>query len=236
MARISTYPKDLDVNDYDAWIGSDYPTGNTKQFTAKVVADYLNIKGKISISAQMVFHYWTSNIVNTQVPGAGDFYGPAVGSPMTSITTMQVYKADMSGQNVVAFMDYLVGNNILISEQNNISTFGHFNIDSYTINDPDDDFYTLNLTNVAGNGNLTELLHYDFAVFTLSSLVTDKNFVFTQAAAATTWAINHKLNKFPSCTMVLSTGQQGYGDVTFIDQNNLTITFASAESGKAYIN
>jgi hypothetical protein len=35
--------------------------------------------------------------------------------------------------------------------------------------------------------------------------------------------------------MVLSTGQQGFGDVTFIDENNLT-TFAGAESGKAYIN
>ena len=36
--------------------------------------------------------------------------------------------------------------------------------------------------------------------------------------------------------MVLSTGQKGYGDVIYIDENNLTITFASAESGKAYIN
>ena len=36
--------------------------------------------------------------------------------------------------------------------------------------------------------------------------------------------------------MVLSTGQQGFGDVTFIDKNNLTIAFAGAISGKAYIN
>ena len=49
-------------------------------------------------------------------------------------------------------------------------------------------------------------------------------------------SVQHNLDKFPSCTMVLSTGQQGYGDVTFIDENNLTITFAGAESGKAYIN
>jgi hypothetical protein len=60
--------------------------------------------------------------------------------------------------------------------------------------------------------------------------------VFNQAVASATWTVQHNLNKFPSCTMVLGTGQQGYGDVTFIDENNLTITFASAESGKAYIN
>ena len=63
----------------------------------------------------------------------------------------------------------------------------------------------------------------------------DKNFVFSQGTPAATWTVQHDLNKFPSCTMVLSTGQ-GYGDVTFIDENNLTITFAGATSGKAYIN
>tara|TARA_B110000977_G_scaffold153542_1_gene195080 strand:+ start:497 stop:1696 length:1200 start_codon:yes stop_codon:yes gene_type:complete len=164
MARISTYPKDLDVSDYDAWIGTNYPDGATKQFTAKAVADYLNTKSKVSISAQMVFKYWTNNPLNTQVPGPGDFYGPAAGSAITSITTIQVSKQDVSGQDVVAFMDYIVGSNILISEQNNISTFGDFLIDSYAINDPDDDFYTLNLTSVGGSGNLTELLHFDFAL------------------------------------------------------------------------
>ena len=236
MARISTYPKDIDVNDYDAWIGTNYPDGATKQFTAKAVADYLNTKGKVSISAQMVFRYWTNNPLNTQVPGTGDFYGPAASSPIAGITTMQLSKNDVSGQNVVAFMDYIVGSQILVSQQNEISIFGHFLIDSYTINDPDDDFYTLNLTSVAGNGNLTELLYYNFAIFTPSALINDKNFVFSQNVASATWTVQHNLDKFPSCTMVLSTGQQGFGDVTFIDENNLTITFASAETGKAYIN
>jgi hypothetical protein len=236
MARISTYPKDLLVTDYDAWIGSDHPTGVTKQFTALAVSDYLSRTGRISISAQMTFKYWVDDLEGTQVPGSGDFYGPANSSPIASISTMQLSKTDVSGKNVVTFMDYIVGSQILISKQNEVSIFGHFIIDSYTINDPDDDFYTLNLTNIAGSGNLVQLQYYDIAVFTLSDLVKDKNFVFSQAAATSTWTVQHNLNKFPSCTMVLSTGQQGYGDVTFIDENNLTITFASAESGKAYIN
>jgi hypothetical protein len=236
MARINTYPFDLKVNDYDAWVGSDSLNGATKQFTALAVAEYLNTSGKVSISAQMTFKYWTNNPKNTQVPGPGDFYGPAEGSAITGITTMQLSKKDVSGQNVVAFMDYIVGSHILISEQNEISAFGHFLIDSYTINDPDDDFYTLNITSIGGNGNLTELLYYDFAIFTPSALAVDKNFVFPQDVASATWTVQHNLDKFPSCTMVLSTGQQGFGDVTFIDENNLTITFASAETGKAYIN
>tara|TARA_R110000772_G_scaffold159796_2_gene270961 strand:+ start:1848 stop:2570 length:723 start_codon:yes stop_codon:yes gene_type:complete len=240
MARISTYPLDREVQDNDAWIGSDSARNKaTKQYTAKAIADYLNTNGRISISAQMVFKYWVLSPGNNNVsvnPGPGEFYGPSDGSPITSINTIQISKTDVSGQDVVVFMNYLVGSHILISEQNEINIFGHFLIDSYTINDPDDDFYTLNLTNIAGNGNLTEFLHYNFAVFTPSSLVNDKNFVFSQNVASATWNVQHNLNKFPSCTMVLSTGQQGFGDVTFIDENNLTITFASAETGKAYIN
>ena len=235
MARISTYNRDLEVSDYDAWIGTDSPTRATKQFTAKAVAEYLNIKGKISISAQMVFYYWTANSANTLTPGAGDFYGPSIGTPMASITTMQVYKSDKSGQDVVAFMEYIVGNNILISKQNDISVFGHFRIDGYTINDPDDDFYTLNLTNIAGNGNLTELLHYDFAVFTLPSQGTP-TFIFTQAVADTVWNVNHNLGKFPSISVVDTANTVVTGQYEYTDNNNVIITFSAGFAGKAYLN
>jgi hypothetical protein len=228
MARISSYPRDLEVNDNDAWIGTEGSNRLTRNFTAKAVADYLNIKGKISISGQMVFKF-----TEDAPPLAGAFSGPADGSALTAITTMQISGIDSSGQNTVAFMQYLVDNDILISEQNNIDKFGHFKITGYTLNGT---VYTLNLTNIGGNGNLDLNKYYDFATFTISSGVGDKNFVFNQAVASATWTIQHNLNKFPSCTMVLPTGQQGYGDVTFIDENNLTITFAGAESGKAYIN
>ena len=228
MARISSYPRDLEVNDNDAWIGTESSNRLTRNFTAKAVADYLNIKGKISISGQMVFKF-----TEDAPPLVGAFSGPADGSALTAITTMQISGIDSSGQNTVAFMQYLVDNDILISEQNNIDEFGHFKITGYTLNGT---VYTLNLTNIGGNGNLDLNKYYDFATFTISSGVGDKNFVFNQAVASATWTVQHNLNKFPSCTMVLSTGQQGYGDVTFIDENNLTITFAGAESGKAYIN
>ncbi len=228
MARISSYPRDREVQDQDAWIGTESSNRVTRNFTAQAVADYLNIKGKISISGQMVFKF--SNVPTLQ----GEFTGPVDGSALTAITTVEISGTDSSGQNVVEFIQYLVNNDILISEQNELSNFGHFKITSYTA--LGNNLYTLNLTNIGGNGNLDLNKYYDFATFTISSGVGDKNFVFTQAVAANPWTIQHNLNKFPSCTMVLSTGQQGYGDVTFIDENNLTITFAGAESGKAYIN
>ena len=231
MARISSYPYDVTVQDTDAWVGSDSVNRSTKQYTAEAVAKYLNIKGKISISAQMVFKYVAVN------PGAGNFSGPADGSAMTSITTMQLSTSDVSGQDVVAFMNYLVGNNILISEQNNISTFGHFLIDSYTVSAAG--FYTLNLTSLGGNGNLTDLLYYDFAVFTLPAQGVP-TFIFTQTVAAKVWGTNgivtHNLGKFPSITVIDTANTVVTGEYTYIDNSNVTLTFSAAFAGKAYLN
>ena len=228
MARISSYPRDLEVNDNDAWIGTESSNRLTRNFTAKAVADYLNIKGKISISGQMVFKF-----TEDAPPLVGAFSGPADGSALTAITTMQISGIDSSGQNTVAFMQYLVDNDILISEQNNIDEFGHFKITGYTLNGA---VYTLNLTNIGGNGNLDLNKYYDFATFTISSGVGDKNFVFTQAVASNTWVIQHDLNKFPSVTSVNINDFEVYGEVVFNNINNLTINFSAAFSGKAFIN
>jgi len=226
MARISSYPRDLDVNDGDAWIGTESSNRQTKQFTAAAVAKYLNIKGKISISAQMVFKF--------EVAGAasGDFTGPANSATFASVTTMQLSILDKSGQNVVKFMEYLVGNNILISKQKEISTFGHYTIDSYTDNG---NFYTLNLTNLKGEGALEDKAVYDFAVFTLSSQGVP-TFVFTQGVAATTWNIQHNLGKFPSVSVINNNNVVINGEVIYIDNNNVQLNFSAGFSGKAYLN
>ena len=227
MARISAYPRDLDVVDNDSWIGTSVPGLQTRNFTAAAVAKYLNIKGKISISAQMVFKF-----TDNTPPANGQFSGPADGSNLAAITTMEISGTDASGQNTVEFMEYLVGNNILISEQNNISKFGHYTIDSYTLKGA---IYTLNLTNLFGNGVLDLDKFYDFAVFTLSSQGAP-TFIFTQGVPATTWNITHNLGKFPSVSVVNNNDIIMYGNTTYIDNNNLTINFSAGFSGKAYLN
>jgi hypothetical protein len=226
MARINSYPRDLDVDDKDAWIGTESNNRQTRNFTAEAVAKYLNIKGKISISAQMIFKFETTAGI------AGSFNGPADSDTLASVATMQLSVTDVSSQNVVAFMSYLVGNDILISEQNNISVFGHYTIDSYTVNG---DFYTLNLTNKKGEGVLTAGLFYDFAVFTLSSQGTP-TFIYEQAIPATVWNINHNLGKFPSVTVIDTGNTVVTGQYTYTDNNNVTLNFSAGFAGKAYLN
>jgi hypothetical protein len=226
MARISSYPRDLEVTDGDAWVGTESSNRLTRNFTAAAVAKYLNIKGKISISAQMVFKF-----TQTNPPASGQFSGPANDSNISAITTMQISSVDASDQNTVEFMEYLVGNDILISEQNDISKFGHFNITSYTVNG---NAYTLVLANIGGNGTLDLDKFYDFAVFTLSS--PDKTFEFDQGQPALVWTIQHNLNKFPSVTVVDTANTVVNSQVNYIDKNNITINNTAQFAGKAYLN
>ena len=228
MARISSYPRDLDVTDKDAWIGTESSNRLTRNFTAEAVAKYLNIKGKISISAQMVFKFDNANLAS------GTFNGPADSATFASITTMELSIMDRSSQNVVAFMDYIVGNDILINQQNNISTFGHYTIDSYT---PNGNFYTLALTNKKGEGALVQDTFYDFAVFTLSTQGTPTFiFDFYQVTPASTWNIQHNLGKFPSITVIDTGNTVVNGEYTYVDNNNVTLKFSAAFAGIAYLN
>ena len=228
MARISSYPRDLDVVDNDSWIGTESSNRQTKNYTAAAVAKYLNIKGKISISAQMIF-----KLVGVAVPAAGEFVGPVDGSAISSATTMDLSITDVSGANTVAFLTYLVGNNILISEQNDIDKFGHFTIDSYVQKTPS--VYTLTLTSLTGNGNFDVNKFYDFAVFTLSSQGAP-TFVFTQGVPATTWNIQHDLGKFPSVSVINNNNVVINGEVIYIDNNNVQLNFSAGFTGKAYLN
>ena len=228
MARISSYPRDLQVNDGDAWIGTEQSNRLTRNFTAAAVAEYLNIKGKISISGQMVFKFADAPTLD------GEFTRPADGDLMTSFTTVNISAIDSSGQEVAAFMNYLVGNNILINEQNKISQFGHYKITSYTLQG--DGTYDLALTNIGGNGTVVLDKHYDFAAFTISSGLEDKTFVFTQGVPATTWTIQHNLNKFPSVSVVDTANTSVITQVDYIDENNLTLTNTAPFAGKAYLN
>lgn len=67
-------------------------------------------------------------------------------------------------------------------------------------------------------------------------IINDKNFVYVQATSSNIWEITHNLNKYPAVTVVDSGGSVVVGEIVYIDENNVRITFVSAFSGKAYFN
>lgn len=70
----------------------------------------------------------------------------------------------------------------------------------------------------------------------ISAVKTDAHYTHTQSVPSSEWSIQHNLGKRSSITVVDSTDSVVFGDVNYIDSNNVTITFNGAFSGKAYFN
>lgn len=63
-----------------------------------------------------------------------------------------------------------------------------------------------------------------------------ESYIHNQRGPRDTWLINHGLLKFPSVSIVDSGGSMVYGDVQYIDNKTIMITFTGAFSGMAYLN
>ena len=71
---------------------------------------------------------------------------------------------------------------------------------------------------------------------TSADLGIGQTYVHNQAQASSEWTIHHGLKKYPSVSIVDSAGSVVFGDIQYIDDNNLVCRFSSAFSGKAYLN
>ena len=60
-------------------------------------------------------------------------------------------------------------------------------------------------------------------------------FVYEQTNPASVWNIAHNLGFFPGVTVVDSGGTDVVGSVTYIDEDNLYVTFNSPFGGTAYL-
>lgn len=66
--------------------------------------------------------------------------------------------------------------------------------------------------------------------------ISDGNYIHDQGLSSATWAINHGLGKRVSVSVVDTADTQVFGEVSYIDNNNIIITFNASFSGKAYLN
>ena len=283
MAIIYSYPYDQIITDTDAWVGTDSVNRQTKQYTAKAVADYLNINGKVAIAGQMNYQF-------VQDPSfkAGTFAfaaGSGGGTPWSSITSMVISNMDLSGQIVSPFLEYLVDEQVLFQDVAGKGSFGHYIMRGYT-QIGTTNFYTLTLEYLGGNGSIDMDHYYTLVNFylelganevnsidtsdttfidmtpttptsgnveitaSLSATGTPDNtkflrgdnvwaketFEFTQGTPSTNWSIQHDMDKFPSVSVVNNNNVLMYGNITYVDKNNLTINFSAGFSGKAYLN
>jgi len=77
----------------------------------------------------------------------------------------------------------------------------------------------------------------DGVTVSVIAIESDKHFEHVQAASSADWGtINHKLDKKPSVTILNGSGNKAHAKVTYVDDDNVTITSDVAFSGVAYFN
>lgn len=239
MTKIKIYPIDTNISGSDKWIGTDADTSNrTKNFTVSGLSDYFNSASSINLSNSIKFKYDTVAVGDSRSGGSFSFaseVGPTVN--FSDISNLLFHQNTSNGKYVVELMDSFNGNIVMISKVDDPNKFAFYKITSYSQNSLETEFYDTVLNYIDGNGAIEEDQYYFVSLLQFDALSdSDKHYAHTQSVASTTWSVNHGLGKFPSVTVVVSTGQKGYGDVNYIDENNLTISFNGAESGKAYMN
>ena len=154
----------------------------------------------------------------------------------SSITALRFSKTSASGNDVINYLLTLVGRSVILARLDNLNNFGVYKLVSLTVDAADDNFYNAVFTLIVANGNITADKYYGFAVYPALEDGNDLNFIYTQSTPSATWNITHNLGKFPSVSVVDSANTQVYGNVDYIDDNSLTLTFTGAFSGKAYLN
>jgi len=60
-------------------------------------------------------------------------------------------------------------------------------------------------------------------------------FVYNQPSASDTWNITHNMRFFPNVSIVDTAQSKVIGEVTYISENALTVTFSHSFAGKAYL-
>ena len=64
----------------------------------------------------------------------------------------------------------------------------------------------------------------------------DARVVYQQMTPSAQWDIAHDLGKYPSVMVVDSAGSLVIGNVRYLDENSVRLTFAAPFAGAAYLN
>ena len=233
MARISSYPFDTNVTDNDAWIGTNAANRQTKQFTASAVANYLNLNAKVNIGGQMSFKW--SDTENGGLGTISKTGGGGSGTNFNTLTEIRLSRNEINGQRVVEFLEYLIGTDILIGQGNEISQFGHYRLNSYTVDPTTTSYYIAGITYIGGNGVIAEQgTQYTIIDFNISSgdVNLRQNF-----GSSNQWIINNTTGKAtPSVTLVNAQEEIIHGCVDYTNATTITVDFDTNVTGSSFLN
>ncbi len=237
MARISTYALDAKPSLGDKVIGTE-ASGNslTKNYSFTDIVELLNITNSTALADQMIYAFqWDISLGRDE--GTISFIsGGGNNTAFSAITTVLISKTLPGGMSVANYAGLFDNKTIILAEVGNINEYGTYTVTNIEEYEPEPAFFKLTLALSAHHGTIKKDKYYVFSEFVEAGADVDKHFTYVQGVPATVWNIQHNLYKFPSISVIDSGGTVVVGEYTYIDNNNVTLTFSAAFSGKAYLN
>ena len=231
MARINTYVTDADVQGTDKVLGTE-TGGATKNYTLKGIGDYFSQNNIITVAGQVVYRF----VADTADYGRGTFMKTAAGggdgTALSSITQITVNKVLPNDVQDNGYLNKIFNSSIQIFSVNEINTFCNYEVMSIANSQDQANSFVVTLSGAEGQGNLTDLDYYAIS----SNEGGDKKYVHQQSSASAQWVINHNLNKKPSIAVVDSAGNNVIGEITYTNNNSITVDFSGSFAGYAYLN
>jgi len=238
MSRIASYPIQSIIVGTDKVIGTGLDSA-TKNFTFDEIAVFLNTNNKIESNA-LRYQYQNWKTGEERKSGTISFSGSDAGTPaFSSLTSFMLSKFMLNSSiNISSYYTVpLVGSVVVISQASDPSNFGLYNWNSAAQNGAEAGFFDIGLTMLVSNGNLQKDKDYFISLLTYGGAGgDDKNYVFTQPTNLNPWVVNHGLNKYAAVSVSSSANEVVYADVQYDSLNQVTITFNSPTSGKAFFN
>jgi hypothetical protein len=222
MARISTYVLDTNVTKDDKVIGTDSAGSITKNFSLTDISAIAN--QEITVAGQLVYQF-RSNVSEGSLTGLSD------GDGFSSVSSFRLSEVDIPGHNVENFLQEYKKKRVLIVDISNKNKYGIYDVLSIQEDQNNSNYYIFTFDYHGGNGSFVLENYYIFSLYSQ-----DATYKHSQPNVSSTWDVIHNLNKFPSVSVTLSTGKQGYADVTYTNKNSLTINFSAPKSGSAFLN
>lgn len=237
MARISTYAIDAIPSLGDKVIGTDQNSNlRTQNYTLGEIITLFNKQNKLGVADQSVFLFQDDISAGRDLGTISFSAGGGIGTAFSSITTFLISKSSFGGESRAEYLPLFIGKDIILAQLSNINNFGTYKVQNIVTDVTEPDFFAVTVSNQSANGVLKVSSHYIFSEFTDPNAGGDLNFTYTQASTALVWNITHNLGKNPSVSVADSAGTWVVGQVDYINNNELTITFNAAFQGVAYLN
>ena len=230
MTKIASYTLEQQITTEDFLIGSEAITNITRNYKVGNLADFLGTQQAV-LGDKFVYQYKRSplykDLQSTQISFATNYQ---VNTLFSDMSVIYIHPVNETNVNIISFLEKVRDGGLLkLVNKNRVTDFGMYRIQE--IDTIQNGVLELVVDLQLGNGYLND----DDYVAILANAPADKTHK-TAELSGDVWQIQHNLGKFPSVSVVDTSNNIIYGEVNYNDENNITITFASIVTGKAYLN